>query len=1011
MLRRALFTLVCLLFAIRVDATQYTVCAQNCVATNSQLTTILNNVVDGDEVLLEWAITYTGPEWGFVMRDRCATPTWNCITIRTGVGSTGTILSESFFPPDGVRLTTGQHGTFNYRPFLATLKPGVNNSPAIRTVWPGETGNGCTVAPCVANGWTLKWLSFAPKDNWFARPMIHLGTNRTPTDTDFTGHDDQDTVAEAPGFLSLLYSDIHGDPVRGQSGGIRLSSASTRIIGNSFTDIKSNNDEVQAINECNGVGPFLIENNLIQATGENVMFGGCDSHMKQVGIMTGTPTSTVFTLDNVTELYANEYASVTVGSTTYSGAEVLSIVGNVVTLKEALPVTPSAGDRMNWARIAGGITFRLNHVEKPAAWFGAILPTPTLSTVTASVTGGTLSGGGGAVPTRNNAGSVGSANASSVNFSLTVGGLNRYLVCGVATQLTTRTASSVTFNGVALTRLDSLDNDDDPNRQSRVELWELVAPPATTANVVATLNASTSVSVGCVAWENIDQSTPHGSLVSAKGDGANVSLDVPSASSEVVMDIASIRVGTTPIVPGDNQTQQVNKVSGSGFGNVSLGMSSQAGASTTTMGWTVEDGTPKAWTILGISLKGTSAGGGIQYCYRLSTRMPGTTNTTIRSAASTEMCSTVAAGSTGSVVVTWPAEVNATVYRIYGRASNSATQYWDVAAGTLTFTDDGTAGTAEVAPNSGTVYVVKNNFEFKHAEGAAPAGVILLEGNVFDGSWCCSQNMIVNMKGWNQNGGDVSAAVRNVTFRKNWIRHGVRGLALVSNDSELHPTGRMANVVIEDVLFTDLSTAWGGDFSAVYITTGNPTPYIGSRGVKGVTFNHLTFVSSDTTPPAGTIWFDKTVGHEHSDITITNSIFPKNGTYGFQGLLSGGLRGGAFQGTNGWNDDVVGTSTAHHNVWPDSVSGTYSFSTSSFFPTESALRSAYVNHTACLADVITGCALTGASAYDNAASDGRDIGADIAAIKVLTDQALSGDTRSGVDEPPRPRFRFRIRGI
>ena len=46
---------------------------------------------------------------------------------------------------------------------------------------------------------------------------------------------------------------------------------------NSFiSDIKAVNADSQAIVGYNGEGPFTIENNYLEAAGENVMFGGSD---------------------------------------------------------------------------------------------------------------------------------------------------------------------------------------------------------------------------------------------------------------------------------------------------------------------------------------------------------------------------------------------------------------------------------------------------------------------------------------------------------------------------------------------------------------------------------------------------------------------------------------------------------------------------------------------------------------------------------------------------------------
>ncbi len=48
------------------------------------------------------------------------------------------------------------------------------------------------------------------------------------------------------------------------------------ILNSYVSDIKAINADSQAINGYNGAGPFTIENNYLEAAGENVLFGGAD---------------------------------------------------------------------------------------------------------------------------------------------------------------------------------------------------------------------------------------------------------------------------------------------------------------------------------------------------------------------------------------------------------------------------------------------------------------------------------------------------------------------------------------------------------------------------------------------------------------------------------------------------------------------------------------------------------------------------------------------------------------
>jgi hypothetical protein len=90
------------------------------------------------------------------------------------------------------------------------------------------------------------------------------------------GSDSERQRADVPHDLVLDRVYLHGDPRRGQKRGIALNSAATEIVNSHIADIKAVGVEGQAIGGWNGPGPYLIENNYLEAAGENVMFGGSD---------------------------------------------------------------------------------------------------------------------------------------------------------------------------------------------------------------------------------------------------------------------------------------------------------------------------------------------------------------------------------------------------------------------------------------------------------------------------------------------------------------------------------------------------------------------------------------------------------------------------------------------------------------------------------------------------------------------------------------------------------------
>jgi hypothetical protein len=55
-----------------------------------------------------------------------------------------------------------------------------------------------------------------------------------------------------------------------------LNSASTQIVNCYISDIKAVGQDAQAIAAMNGPGPYLIENNYLEAAAENFLSGGVD---------------------------------------------------------------------------------------------------------------------------------------------------------------------------------------------------------------------------------------------------------------------------------------------------------------------------------------------------------------------------------------------------------------------------------------------------------------------------------------------------------------------------------------------------------------------------------------------------------------------------------------------------------------------------------------------------------------------------------------------------------------
>lgn len=382
------------------------VCASGCPYDNSQLQSALDAAIDGDEVLLETAHSYPAPSTGFVMGKKCVTPTWDCITIRTGVTALGVVMSTALFPATGARVTAADAAIF------AKIVPTANNEAALRTVYPGETGSSCSSAPCLGNGWTVKWIEFPPKAGSFNRALVRFGTNNAGKEfqggvwvSTLPGGETQDTLVEIPQYLTLIQCYVHGDAFAGQHQGLILASKDARVLHNLFDDIKSFT-ETQAITGLNGLGPYDIENNQISATGENVIFGGADTYLRLTATVTGTPTASTIQLATplwvhldattqaasfATDIYSGIFISILHAGTEYGGIKCTFSV-DTCTLSPTLSFTPTAGDTVRWSWQMGGLTFKYNYVYKRPEWINTIVPTTTGVTVTAQ-SGGSLAAG------------------------------------------------------------------------------------------------------------------------------------------------------------------------------------------------------------------------------------------------------------------------------------------------------------------------------------------------------------------------------------------------------------------------------------------------------------------------------------------------------------------------------------------------------------------------------------------------------------------------------------------
>jgi hypothetical protein len=216
--------LVCVLLSSRVEA------ATIAVKAGGDLQAALNSARPGDTVTLQAGATFTG---NFTLPAKTGT---TYITVRSSAPDTS-------FPADTDRMTP------TYAPLLPKIV-GAGTGPALKTA-------------AKASYWRLQFVEIVANASG-AGDIVQLGRS-------------SETVAANQAhhlILDRVY--VHGRKDKGAKRGIALNSGNTWIHGSWIDEVKSKTQDSQAICGWNGPGPFLIENNYLSASAENVMFGGAD---------------------------------------------------------------------------------------------------------------------------------------------------------------------------------------------------------------------------------------------------------------------------------------------------------------------------------------------------------------------------------------------------------------------------------------------------------------------------------------------------------------------------------------------------------------------------------------------------------------------------------------------------------------------------------------------------------------------------------------------------------------
>jgi hypothetical protein len=237
---------VCVLLAISSARAQVRV-----IRAGDDVQAALNAAQPGEELRLEAGAVFRG---NYVLPPKTGDAP---ITLRTD-------LPDASLPSSDTRVTPGAAARF-----AKIESPG--SDAALRT------------APR-AHNWRLVCLEFRANKGGYG-DVIQLGD----------GSEAQSTLEQVPHDILIDRVYLHGDPRAGQKRGIALNARAVTLRNSYIADISAEGADAQAIAGWNGPGPFVVENNHLEASGEVFLLGGADPAIADL-----VPSDVVFRYNHVT---------------------------------------------------------------------------------------------------------------------------------------------------------------------------------------------------------------------------------------------------------------------------------------------------------------------------------------------------------------------------------------------------------------------------------------------------------------------------------------------------------------------------------------------------------------------------------------------------------------------------------------------------------------------------------------------------------------------------------------
>lgn len=249
---------------------------------------------------------------------------------------------------------------------------------------------------------------------------------------------------------------------------------------------------------------------------------------------------------------------------------------------------------------------------------------------------------------------------------------------------------------------------------------------------------------------------------------------------------------------------------------------------------------------------------------------------------------------------------------------------------------------------AGYHWSVKNLFELKNARR------VLVEGNVMENSWADAQRgFAVLFTVRNQDGGAPWSAIEDVTFRNNTVRRAGAGINVLGTD-DVYPSDKVRRVAIRNNVFEEIDAArWGGNGRLVQVLAG--PEYLTIEHNTAFQSGPIVFAEGPQSP--GFVFRNNTTNHNDGiDGTGTAAGTATLTAYFPNAVVAGNVMAGGSASSN--------PSGNHYPATMDQVGFV------------SLLGGNY--------------RLVATSPYNNAGTDGRDIGADIDALDTACGATPSG---------------------